>query len=218
MKYKNILFDLDGTLTDSKPGIVNSLREALLCFEINPDVMDLTKFIGPPLMNTLVYTMGMEHKKADAIVKKYREHYSDTGVYNNSLYDGVEEMLSYLKTNGHALFIATSKPLPFTNIVLEHFSISQYFNYVAASDFNRTFDTKQRIIEDILKNCNIIDLSSTVMIGDTKFDITAAKAVGITAIGVLYGYGDYEELSASGADFIVKDVKELFNIIKDEIQ
>jgi len=209
MKYKNILFDLDGTLIDSKPGIVNSLRQALLCFEINPDTMDLNKFIGPPLMNTLVDTLGMDHQKAGAILKKYREYYGKTGVYDNSLYDGVEEMLVRLKADGHTLYIATAKPLPYTNIVLEHFNILQYFTYVAASDLDRTFDTKQRIIEDVLNRCNITDLNSAVMIGDTKHDIIAAKAVGIDAIGVLYGYGDYEELAAAGADFIVKSIKEL---------
>lgn len=216
MKYENVLFDLDGTLTDSKPGIINSIRQAFRYFDINYDTMDLNQFIGPPLMNTLVDSMGMDFKKAEEVVKKYRDYYSQTGIFENSLYDGIQEMLAWLKDKGHNLVIATSKPSHFTNIVLKHFNISQYFSYIAASDFNRSFDTKQRVIEDALKQCNITDLCSTVMIGDRKYDIIAAKAVGIAAIGVLYGYGNYDELSEAGADFIVENVQELFNLIKEE--
>ena len=216
MKYRNILFDLDGTLTDSKPGIINSIRQAFLYFDINFDTMDLNKFIGPPLMNTLVNYIGMDLKKAEEVVEKYRDYYGKTGVFENSLYDGIQEMLVYLKGKGYTLVIATSKPLHFTNIVLEHFNILRYFSYISASDFSRTFDTKQRVIEDALKKCNITDLYSTVMIGDRKYDISAAKAVGIATIGVLYGYGDYDELSEAGADFIVENVQELNNLLRKE--
>jgi len=216
MKFKNILFDLDGTITDSKPGIINSIRKAFSYFDINYNNMDLNQFIGPPLMNSLVEIIGMDIKRAETVVRKYREYYSQTGIFENSLYDGIQEMLVHLKNKGHTLIIATSKPLPYANTVLEHFGISQYFSYVAASDLSSSFDTKQRVIEDALKQCNITDLLSTAMIGDRKYDITAAKNVGITAIGVLYGYGDYNELSEAGADFIVESVQKLFNLIRGE--
>ena len=215
MKYKNILFDLDGTLTDSKPGIVKSICKALQYFGIDYSAINLDLFIGPPLMNSLV-DMGINHQKAEEIVKIYREYYGKEGIYENSLYESISEMLACLKTNGHTLIIATAKSQPYANIVLDNFNIAQYFTCISASDINRTFDTKQRIIEDALKVCDITNLNSTVMIGDRKYDITAAKAVGIAAIGVLFGYGDYDELNAAGADIIVENVQELFHLLRGE--
>ena len=214
MKYKNILFDLDGTLTDSKPGIVNSLRFALQYSGMDTDNMNLDKFIGPPIMDTFVNTMGLNHQKAEEITKIYRENYSKTGIYENSLYEGIIEMLAYLKQNGHTVIIATAKPMPFTKIVLDHFNIFQYFSYISASEFEHAFETKQRIIENALEKCNINDLNTAVMIGDRKYDIIAAKNVGIASIGVLYGYGDYDELSEAGADYLVENIQDLLKIIK----
>ncbi|MDR2547747.1 MAG: HAD-IA family hydrolase [Lachnospiraceae bacterium] len=210
MKYKYILFDLDGTLVDSEPGIVSSVKQAFEYFEINYETIDMKQLIGPPLMNSLVHVMGIEADRAGEIVRMYRLFYEKNGVYNSSLYEGVQKLLIKLKEDGYILMIATSKPFPYAKTMLEHFDILHHFTYVSASDLNRTYDTKKRIIQNALKQCDVKDSKDAVMIGDRKYDIEAAKLLGLDTIGVLYGYGDNNELSTAGADYIVKDIVELY--------
>jgi len=212
-RYNYILFDLDGTLVNTKPGIIDSLRHTFQEFEIDTDTTDVRQFIGPPLMNSLVDIVRIETGKASMMVSEFRRHYVENGVLNASLYDGVVDMLDILRTIGYKLIIATSKPLTFTNILLEYFNIMHYFSYVSASDIAQTFDPKQRIIEVALDKCTIKDFNETVMIGDRGHDVTAAKNIGIAAIGVLYGYGDRKELEEAGADYIVDNIHELTGIL-----
>ena len=209
MSIKYVLFDLDGTLIDSKPGIISCLKTALFEYDAYTDHVDFNQFIGPPLMNSLVDVLQIDPDRADMIVKRYRTLYGEKGLYDSILYEGIHQVLMYLTDNGFELMVATSKPIQFARVMLEHFDISSYFSWVSASDFARTYDTKQRVITDALEHCNITDYNQVIMVGDRNHDIIAAKAVGIKSLGVLYGYGDRVELESAGADFIVRSPSEL---------
>jgi len=212
MRFKNLLFDLDGTLVDSKLGIVNSLNFALPKYGIITEQEDLTSFIGPPLMNTLVNRFSFNEKKAAEAVASFRTHYGKYGVHNAQLYANVKSVLRELSSLGCILYIATSKPLIFANLLLERFDVAQFFKHVSGSNLQQsTFDTKQRIIEDVLKTCRISDISSCVMIGDRIHDIEAAQTFGMYSVGVSHGYGTFEELQC--ADFVVNNMSGLCDFL-----
>ena len=206
---KYILFDLDGTITDSCEGIVNSVRYALKKFEIiEYDTEVLYKFIGPPLLDSFMKYYGFSKEKAVTAVKYYREYYSKTGIFENRLYEGIGELLKELHQNGKRVILATSKPEKFADIILEHFNISKYFDFVGGATMNEKRSQKEEVIDYILKSQNI-NPDNAVMIGDTKFDIIGAHMFGMEAIGVLYGFGSEQDLIDANADHIVANVNEL---------
>ena len=209
-----ILFDLDGTLTDSKTGIVKSAQYALESFGIKiENTDDLTSFIGPPIRQSFKEFYGFDDINVERAVEKFRERYFSIGVYENEMYEGIDVLLHKLKDNGKTLFVATSKVTTLANIVLSHFKIDNYFTFVSGAEMNGNRSEKAEVIEYALEQNNITDLISCLMIGDRKHDILGAKNVGIKSIGVLYGYGGFDELSNAGADFIVKDVGELSELL-----
>lgn len=213
-KFEYILFDLDGTLTDSGEGITKSVQYALKYFGISvDDLKELNKFIGPPLKDSFKMYYNFDDEKAELGMVKYRERYADKGIYENSLYDGIIELLDALKKNDKKVILATSKPEVYAKQILKHFKIDHYFNFAAGSDFEETRANKSEVIKYALKEAGISDLSKVVMIGDREYDIIGAKENGIKAIGVLYGYGDVIELTQARADYIAKDTKELMNIL-----
>lgn len=212
--FKTILFDLDGTLTDSSSGIMNSILYALDKMGIKEnDTEKLKKFLGPPLVDSFMEFYGFSREKAETAVEYYREYFSTKGLLENSVYSGIPELLSSLKKLGKTLIVATSKPEPFTNRILEHFDLIKFFDFVAGSNMDNTRCKKAEVISYALTSCNITDLSDTVMIGDREHDIIGAKAVGISSVGVLYGYGNYEELSAAGADYIAESTDDILSIV-----
>ncbi|MGN0458466.1 MAG: HAD family hydrolase [Eubacterium sp.] len=212
--YGVILFDLDGTLTDSSPGIINSIIYALDKYGISvEDTSNLRKFLGPPLHESFKEFYGFDDEKAMEAVKYYREYFSTKGLLENQVYDGIPELLQSLADNGKRLILATSKPQQFTDRIMKHFDLEKYFEFVAGSNMDGTRSKKAEVIEYALNKCQITDKSKVVMVGDRKHDIIGAKAVGIDSIGVEYGYGDYYELQSAGATYIVKTVNELKNII-----
>lgn len=212
--YDVILFDLDGTLTDSSPGIINSIIYALNKYGITvEDTAELRKFLGPPLHESFKEYYGFDDKKAMQATEFYREYFSEKGLLENQVYDGIPEFLKNLYNNGKRLIVATSKPQEFTDRIMEYFDLTKYFKFVAGSNMDGTRSKKADVIEYALNKCQITDKSKVVMVGDRKHDIIGAKAVGIDSIGVEYGYGDYDELDTAGATFIVKSVDELGNII-----
>lgn len=210
--YKNILFDLDGTITDPKLGITKSVQYALKHFDIHITNLDsLTPFIGPPLKDSFMQFYNFDEHSARIAVEKYREYFKDIGIFENILYDGMENLLQQLIEKDKKLIIATSKPTVFAKRILEYFRIGEYFNYISGSEMDGLRSEKSEVISYALIQNNVSDLTDVVMIGDRKYDIMGANEVGIDSIGVLYGYGDYEELE--NANYIAQDINELYQLI-----
>lgn len=213
-KYSTILFDLDGTLTDSSQGIINSIIYALKKYDINDyDMTLLRKFLGPPLHESFEKYFGFDKEKSLQAVKFYREYFSTKGLLENEVYCGITDLLQNLKENGKTLIVATSKPQPFTDRIMEHFDLAKYFDFIAGSNMDTTRSKKAEVIEYALSECNIIDKSSVIMVGDRAEDMFGAQSVGIDSIGVEYGYGTFDELKNADATYIVKTVNELKNLL-----
>ncbi|MEQ8156707.1 MAG: HAD family hydrolase [Clostridiaceae bacterium] len=214
MKYEYILFDLDGTLTDSAIGITNSVMYALNKYGIEvSDRSELYRFVGPPLSDSFENFYGFSREDAKEAVEYYREYYREKGIFENLVYDGCENLLKTLKDNDMTLAVATSKPEVFARQILEHFDMAKYFTYIAGSNLDGTRVKKGEVIRYALESCNIRDLSKTIMIGDREHDIIGAKEAGIDSIGVLFGYGDKDELVTAGADFIADRVSDIGQVL-----
>ena len=210
---KYLLFDLDGTLTDPKVGICTCVQYALASFGIQePDLDKLEPFIGPPLKESFMEFYQMDSETADAAVEKYRERFRDTGIFENKLYDGIPEMLKTLCGKGLFLAVASSKPTVFVERILEHFNIARYFKVVVGSELDGTRVNKDEVVEEALKRLfedKPVQKDQVYMIGDRKFDVEGARALGVASVAVTYGYGKMEELKAARADYIVRSVEEL---------
>lgn len=212
--FEYILFDLDGTITDSGEGITKSVQYALNSFDILVDNLeDLNKFIGPPLKDSFKRYYNFDDEKAELGLKRYREYYADKGIYENNLYDGIVELLDALVKNNKKIILATSKPELYAKQILEYFKIDKYFDFVAGADFEETRVKKGDIIKYALEGAKISELSKVIMVGDREHDIIGAKENNIKSIGVLYGYGDVVELTQARAEYIVKTPNELLNTL-----
>ncbi|MFR5601191.1 MAG: HAD family hydrolase [Lachnospiraceae bacterium] len=214
MRQPYLFFDLDGTLTDPKVGITKSVAHALEYYGIHvedPDV--LCPFIGPPLTDSFQEFYGLTMEQAREGVLKFREYFEVTGLYENQVYPGMESTLARLQAAGFRLMVATSKPEAFAKKILEHFHMDGFFQFIGGADMEETRVRKGDVIRYVLEQNQITDLSSVIMIGDRKHDILGAKEQGLRSIGVLYGYGDREELTAAGADWIAEDVSDLERIV-----
>ena len=212
--YEYIFFDLDGTLTDSGPGIVNGFVYAVT--KMGGQVEDkeqFKRFIGPPLRDSFGRVLGYAGEDLQKAISFYREYYNEMGgVLENEVYPGIESLLKKLKDSGKTLVVATSKGANGAEVVLEHFGLKKYFDFVAtANDTDR--QEKNDVIIYALEHYNITDTSKVVMIGDRENDCLAAKEVGIDSIGVLYGYGDEIELSDAGAAYLAKTPKDIEEIL-----
>jgi phosphoglycolate phosphatase len=194
-----IFFDLDGTLTDPKPGITRSIQYALqkLNHPAIPTEDELTWCIGPPLRASFVKILGAEDQ-ADRAVSLYRERFSDIGLFENRVYDGIAEVLTTLSQSGQRLFVATSKPHVFATRIVEHFGLRHHFEHVFGSELDGTRVDKSDLLGYALKTV-AVEPKKTLMIGDRSHDIVGAKNNGMQAIGVLYGYGSKDELLGAGA-------------------
>mgnify|MGYP000968900118 CR=1 FL=1 len=217
MSFKYILFDLDGTLTDPAIGITNSVMHALKKFGIVvSDPKELHKFIGPPLWDSFEKHYGFSKEEANTAVEYYREYYIDKGMFENLVYPGCEDLLKELKDNGKILIVATSKPEVFAERILEHFDLARYFTFIAGSTLDGSRVKKGDVIRYALESCGIIDGSQAIMIGDREHDIIGAKEMGLSSIGVLFGYGSRDELEGAGADFIVSTVEEIGKVVLEK--
>lgn len=213
-QYQYLLFDLDGTITDSETGITRCVEYALNHFGIRVNnLSELSPFIGPPLLDSFKEFYNFTDEQAVIATEKYRERYTDKGIYENELYPGIKELLAEAHRKGRTVILATSKPEVFAKRILDYFELSNYFSFVAGSGLDGSLHTKTDVINHILRSNDIKDLSTVVMIGDRKHDIIGANNVGIDSVGVLYGFGDYKELSEAGATYIVKDIAELRNLL-----
>lgn len=212
--YQYILFDLDGTLTDPGLGITNSVMYALKKFGIDiPDRAALYKFIGPPLQESFEKYYGFSNEKSELAIQYYREYFKVSGLYENEVYDGIEELLKNLKAQNKSVILATSKPEVFAVEILKHFQLDKYFDFIAGATMDETRVKKADVISYALDSCKISDLSSAIMIGDREHDILGAKQIGLDSIGVLFGYGSREELEAAGATYIASNVADILKYI-----
>lgn len=210
MTVSYLLFDLDGTLTDPAEGITNCVEYALEKFDIHPSSKEeLYPYIGPPLTYSFTNYHGLSQSNAEQAVAYYRERFSEKGLFENQVYEGIAELLGELQNYGITLIVATSKPEEFANRILEHFGLAQHFAFVAGCTLSGLRPEKTNVIAYVREQYPDINAENTLMIGDRKFDIEGAHACGLPAVGVLYGYGDRAEMEAAKADFIVATVKEL---------
>lgn len=213
--YNTIIFDLDGTLSDSGAGIMNTAERTLKKFGIEvTDRLELRKFIGPPLHDSFENFYGLSKEDAQAAVTYYREYYSEKGLYENVLYEGMADLLQSLYDDGCTLIVATSKLEKFAVRILEYFDIKKYFAHVAGSNADASRSSKDDVLAYALKSGNITNPSDAVMVGDRKYDIIGAKKMGLDSIGVLYGYGSREELEAAGATYLAPQVSSLYSLIR----
>lgn len=212
--YDVIIFDLDGTLIDTGIGVINSTTYALNKFNIEvTDKKELYKFMGPPLEDSFKDFFGFSPQKAKVAVEYYRDYYKDKGIFESSVYDGMEKLLSDLKRNGKIIILATSKTEVFAKQILDHLGLAKYFSFIAGSCLDGTRSAKDELITYALEKCGIADKTKAVMIGDRKYDVIGAKKAGIDCIGVLFGYGSREELQNVGADYIAQTVSSIGKII-----
>ncbi len=208
---KAILFDLDGTLTDSGEGIMNCAELALRHFGLPvPDRQTLREFVGPPLDATFI-RFGVPEDKTDEAIQVYRSRYLTVGLFENFPYPGIEDALKTLKAQGHRLFVATSKPEGLSIQILEHFGLAQYFEKICGATVDGTRSSKADVIDYLLKQTG--DLCHTLMVGDTTYDVIGAAKHGIETIGVSWGYGNVLDIEKAGAKAIAYTMDELVSLL-----
>ncbi len=208
---KAILFDLDGTLTDSGEGIINCAILALKHFGLPvPDREAMRVFVGPPLRDTF-FRFGVPQEKLDEAVAVYRSRYIPIGKFENTPYPGIEVLLQKLKAAGHRLYVATSKPEQMSVDILEKFGLAPYFDIIAGSTMDGSRDAKEAVIAYLLKKIGMQE--QAVMVGDTHFDVIGAKAHGIPTIGVSWGYGTVSQMEQAGAIAIAHSMEELLTLL-----
>ncbi|WP_371363549.1 5'-nucleotidase [Sporomusa rhizae] len=214
MKYNVILFDLDGTLTDPKIGITKSVQYALVKFGIEESDLDkLIPFIGPPLVESFQEFYSLNQEQAQAAVRYYREYFAKTGMYENAVYPGIKELLAELKSTGKELIVATSKPTVFSEQIIEHFGLTQFFKAIVGSNLDGSRIHKDEVIAFALQELTGIAYDRVIMVGDRKHDIIGAQKNGIASIGVTYGYGTQEELMQAKPVYSAATVEELGKLL-----
>jgi phosphoglycolate phosphatase len=208
-----ILFDLDGTLTASGPGIISSVRYALAAMG-QPELDDeaLGRFIGPPLLDSFRDFCGFDPAEVVVAIAAYREYYATDGQYENAVYDGIPELLAGLRDAGRTLAVATSKAEVFAESILEHFGLTGHFATIVGSELDGRRTAKADIITEALARLDR-PTTGTVMIGDRSHDVRGAVTVGVGSIGVLWGYGDDAELTAAGADALATTPPDLLGLL-----
>lgn len=211
---KKILFDLDGTLTDSGEGIMNCAALALERLGIPLPPRDaLRVFVGPPLHDTFL-KFGVPEGRVDEAIEIYRSRYVPIGKFENTPYPGIRELLEKLRSQGHKLYVATSKPEALSIEILEHFDLAQFFDRICGASVDRSRSSKDAVIRYLLDSVDTPE--DMVMVGDTVFDVLGAAAHGIKAVGVAWGYGDIREMQQAGAAAIAEDVDALFRILQEQ--
>ena len=211
MRNSTVLFDLDGTLTKSEEGIINSARAAASRMGFDREDLDWKKFIGPPLHASFMEYCGMTDREAEQAVLLYRERFSVLGWQENRVYPGIPTLLRTLRNNGQKAAIVTSKPQIFAERIAKRFGLMPFLSGIIGPDEGEKSPSKEALIKKAMKRLP----GPFVMVGDRRYDVEGAKACSIASVGVLYGYGDRQELEAAGADSIARDVAELRDIVTD---
>ena len=210
--YQYLLFDLDGTLTDSQEGITKCVQYALHSFGVEePDLEKLRPFIGPPLIDSFMEFYGWTEDQARAGTQKYRERFEIRGMFENRVYGGIPKTLEVLREHGKHLVIASSKPEKYVKTILEHFDLRKYFLEVVGASMDEQRNSKAEVIREAFRRLGISEekKSQALMIGDRRHDVEGAQACGLNSLGVYFGYAEEGELEKAGADFIVSTVPEM---------
>lgn len=213
-RYAYILFDLDGTLTDSGPGIFNAVSFALERMGVPalpPET--LRRFIGPPLTESFRRFCGFSPETAQEALGYYREYYNDRGIFENSLYPGIPALLDAVRDAGGHLLMATGKPEPYALRIAEHFGIAGFFEVIRGATMDESRIRKDAIIRAALDACGSPDPAKALMVGDREHDVHGAAQNGLDCLGVLYGYGSREELAAAGAKYLAETVAETQSVL-----
>lgn len=213
---QHVFFDLDGTVTDSKTGILNSVRHALEQFHISRTDAELLPFIGPPLRDSFSTLFPGDSARTAQAVAAYREYYQVRGMFENALYGGIADLLRDLRAAGRVVCLATSKPEPYALRILEHFGIAGLFDHVAGAELHGPRNSKEAVLRHACGLCRVRDMARCCMVGDRKYDVLGAHAVGMACVGVLYGYGSREELESAGVDVLCRDMAELRALLLGE--
>lgn len=209
-----ILFDLDGTLTESAPGIINSLKYALDRLGVQDyDRAILNKFIGPPLAVSFEKFFGFKGEKCNNAIKIYREYFSEKGLFENAVYPGVEDMLDTLKSAGLKLAVATSKPEVYARRILDKFGLSKYFEVICGIPLDNEHMTKAQVIARAINELGAANKQAALMVGDRDYDVAGAHQNGIECLGVTYGYGSRAELEGAGAEYIAVSAENTAELI-----
>lgn len=210
MKFKSVIFDFDGTICKTGEGIIKSAKYALEAFgyDVPEDDSELEFFIGPPLLVTFQERFGADPQMALELVKKYRERYTNQGVYESELYEDIRGLLEALKNDGIKIGIASSKPQKYIETLLEKFGVIKYFDAICGVSFTADCETKASIITRCLAELNTPP-DSAIMVGDKNYDIAGAKANNLLSVGVLWGYGNKFEFIEAGADFIAEKPQDI---------
>lgn len=214
MKYYDyILFDLDGTLTDSKPGIIECIAYALEKENVPYTNQILDKMVGPPFRVSMHDFLGLEMPEIEKLIGIYRGVYEEYGYKNCKVFEGVEQMLSALKNAGKVLGVATSKPIKFTQMIMRDFDLGKYFDYVAGASSDASKEAKSDVIQGALENLGVKDKSKVLMVGDRLYDIEGAHMQGIDCAAVLYGYGSKEEFEEYKAEYILATPDDVVKLV-----
>lgn len=213
---KVILFDLDGTLTDSGEGIINCALPVFTHFHLPiPSEKDLRTFIGPPLHETFL-RYGISSEQVNDALQIFRSRYNTIGKFENTPYPGIRELLQTLRAQGHTLFVATSKPENMAVEILEHFDLAQYFQGICGASLDLSRTTKEAVIAYLLERNQNKD--PMVMVGDTRFDVLGANLHGIPTIGVAWGYGEVAEMESAGAIAVAETTGQLLDLLNRDLK
>jgi Predicted phosphatases len=212
--FTHILFDLDGTLTNPRLGIGNSLKYALRQMQIDgysEEILD--KFIGPPLQHGFKTLFGLNDRNTELAVQHFRTYFGDRGLYENEPYPGIKEMLEELHFSGKKIYVVTSKLEKFARIIMQHFELDKYFDDLQGAEATGEHSGKGQLIAELLERNRIPVSASVVMIGDTHYDLIGAKENNISSIAVSYGFGSNETLASNNPDYVVDSVEELAELL-----
>lgn len=210
LQYTTLLFDLDGTLTDSEEGIVKCVQHSLRAFGIEErDPLVLRSFIGPPLRDSYKRLYSFTDEQMATAIDIFHERFDAVGKFENRPYDGIPELLSRLKNTGYRLMLATSKPEHFAQQIMEHFKLANYFDFICGAVDEGERQEKQDVIREILRTYPQLNRENTIMVGDRKYDVQGAVHCGLDCVGVTYGFGGRDELLTAGAKYIVETVAAL---------
>lgn len=213
MKYDTLLFDMDGTVMETAPGVINGFKYALGQMGLSFPEVPERLFLGPPLDFSFREYVKLPEELIPEAVRQYRVYYNATGIMECEVYEGLRELLSALNEFGVKCLVASSKPEPFVNRILKEFGLDSFFFFAAGSDLGGKWGAKHEVIARALTEGKVADISRCLMVGDRSYDILGAKRIGMDSCGVLWGYGTREELEKFGADYIVERPMEVVGII-----
>lgn len=217
-RYKYIFWDMDGTIINSYPGIIESFDCALAYFGMSePDVAKKRQVIGPPLRVTFSTLCGMDAEQTEVAVAKYREHYNAGAMFNCSVYDGVEAAMDAFKEAGYIQVITTSKPENMCKQILGKFDLVRKMDEIVGASLDGRIDTKEQVLKEAFHRLDVHEPGKIVLIGDTKYDAIGAKSVGIDCIGITYGFGTREELEQNGAMPVFDTIDDVVHYLIEEV-